>query len=51
MAMRISGMVSGLDTESIVKAMSGTYTAKKEKIEKAKQKLEWKLDVWKDLNL
>ena len=34
MAIRLSGMNSGLDTDSIVKALVSGYTTKKEKYEK-----------------
>ena len=40
MAIRMSGMISGLDTESIVKSLMETQQAKKTKIESKKQKLE-----------
>ena len=32
MTIRMSGMVSGMDTESLVSAMVSTYVSKKEKI-------------------
>lgn len=35
MAIRLSGMTSGLDTDSIVKAMVSSYTTRKEKYQKA----------------
>lgn len=50
MGIRMSGMVSGLDTESIVSAMVSTYVAKKQKYQKAQTKLSWKQDAWKALN-
>ena len=37
MAIRMSGMISGLDTESIVKSLMETQQAKKTKIESKKQ--------------
>lgn len=48
--MRLSGLSSGMDTESIVSAM---VSAKKTKVDEAKQaqtKLEWTQDAWKDMN-
>ncbi len=50
MTTRVSGMVSGLDTESLVSAMVATYVSKKEKYQKAQTKLSYKQDAWKSLN-
>lgn len=50
MAIRMTGMVSGLDTDSIVKELVSAYSTKKEKYEKEQTKLGWKQDIWKDLN-
>lgn len=50
MALRVSGLNSGLDTDSIVKELVNAYSIKKEKYVKEKTKLEWKQDKWKDLN-
>ena len=50
MAIRMSGLASGLDTEAIVKELMSAQSLKKDKVEKAKTKLEWKQDKWKDLN-
>ena len=44
---RLSGMVSGLDTEALVEAMVSTQVAKKEKLQKAQTKLQWKQDAYK----
>lgn len=50
MAIRMTGMVSGLDTDSIVKELVSAYSTKKEKYEKERTKLGWKQEIWKDLN-
>ena len=50
MAVRISGMVSGLDTDSIVQELVSAYSTKKENIVKSQTKLSWKQDAWKSLN-
>ncbi len=50
MAVRISGLVSGLDTDSIVQELVSAYSKKKEKYEKAQTKQEWKMDSWKTMN-
>lgn len=50
MAMRITGMNSGLDTESIIQELVAVKQTKVDDAKKAQTKLEWKTDVWKDLN-
>lgn len=50
MPIRISGIQSGLDTESIVGALVSAYSYKKDKYVKAQTKLSWKQDAWKTLN-
>lgn len=47
---RMSGMTSGLDTESIVKALVSNYSNKVTKYTKEKTELEWKQDSWKEVN-
>ena len=46
----MTGMISGLDTESIVAALMSAQKTKKTKIENKKQKLEWKQEIWSSLN-
>lgn len=50
MAIRLSGIVSGLDTEGIVKELMKAQSAKKTKIDNKITKHEWKQEKWKDLN-
>lgn len=50
MAIRLSGMISGLDTDSIVKELVSAYSTKKDNLVKAQTKLSWKQDAWKDMN-
>lgn len=50
MAIRLSGMASGLDTDSIVQALVSSYSYKKFKYEKAQTKLGWTQEAWKSLN-
>lgn len=50
MAIRISGMNSGLDTDSIVQALVMDVKTKKESYEKKKTKLEWTQEIWKGIN-
>lgn len=50
MSIKITGMNSGLDTDAIVRELVSAASTKKETLEKAQTKLEWKQDAWKDLN-
>lgn len=50
MAMRLSGLMSGMDTDSIIKELVSAKQKKVDTAKKAQTKLEWKQDVWKDLN-
>ena len=50
MANRLSGLISGMDTESLVTQLVSAYAVKKDKVVKAKTKLEWTQDKWKELN-
>lgn len=50
MPIRMSGMVSGLDTEALVSAMVSAYSLKKTKSEKTVQSLKWKQEAWSGLN-
>ncbi len=50
MAMRVSGLNSGLDTDAIVQELVSAYSKKTEKYEKEQTKLGWKQEIWKGLN-
>ena len=50
MAMRITGMNSGLDTESIITELIKAKSVKKDNLVKAQKKLEYKQEAWKTLN-
>jgi flagellar hook-associated protein 2 len=50
MGIRMTGLTSGLDTESIVNALMSTQKAKKTKVENKQTKLEWKQTIWSSLN-
>ena len=43
MAIRLSGMVSGMDTESLVSALVSSYKLKKDNLVKAQTKYLWVL--------
>lgn len=47
---RLSGLISGMDTESLVSQLVSAYSVKKDKVVKNKTKLEWKQEKWKELN-
>ncbi len=50
MPIRLSGMASGLDTDTIVKELVSAYSTRKDNIVKQQTKLEWTQDAWKDMN-
>lgn len=50
MPIRITGLNSGLDTESIISALVSSYNYKTDKYKKAQTKLSWKQTAWKSLN-
>jgi flagellar hook-associated protein 2 len=50
MTMRVTGLTSGLDTESIISALVSAYELKTQKYTKAQTKLTWTQDAWKSLN-
>ena len=50
MAMRITGLASNMDTDSMVQELVNASSVKKENLEKAQTKHEWKQETWKDLN-
>lgn len=50
MAMRMTGLVSGMDTESMVKELVSASSEKVNKIKQKKQDLEWKKEIWSGLN-
>ena len=50
MAMRLSGLMSGMDTESIVQELVAVRQTKVDNLKKEQTKLQWKQDAWKELN-
>ena len=48
--MRVTGMFSGLQTESIISELVSAKSTKVTKLKNDKQKLEWKQEVWQNLN-
>lgn len=50
MAMRMTGLISGMDTESLIEELVSARRTKVDTTIKAQTKLEWKQDAWKSLN-
>lgn len=50
MSMRMTGLISGMDTESMVKELVNASSEKVNKVKQQKQKLEWKQEAWQGLN-
>ena len=50
MAMRMTGLISGMDTESMVKELVQASSSKVDKVKQQKQLLEWKKEAWQGLN-
>ena len=50
MAMRVTGMNSGLDTETIIQELVKAKKTKVDDAKKAQKKHEWKQDAWKEMN-
>ncbi|MCT4596778.1 MAG: flagellar filament capping protein FliD [Vallitalea sp.] len=47
---KFSGLASGLDTDNIIKELMKAERMKVDKVSKEKIKLEWKKDIWKEMN-
>lgn len=47
--LRISGMASGVDTDSVVKSMVSSYQSKIDKANQAKQTLQWKQEAYRNI--
>ena len=50
MAVRMTGMISGMDTESLIQSMLEAQKSKNKKTTDKKTKLEWTQEKWKELN-
>lgn len=50
MPIRMTGLNSGLDTESIIAALMSAQRTKQTKVENKRTKLEWKKEKWASLN-
>lgn len=50
MTQRVTGLISGLDTETIIQQLISGHKTKVETAEKEKTKLQWKQEAWAALN-
>ena len=50
MAIRLSGMSSGLDTDAIVTELVKAYSKKTDTYKGEQTKVTWKSDLWSNLN-
>lgn len=50
MTMRVTGLASGLDTESIIAELVSVNSYKVASLQKEQTKLSWKTDAWKSMN-
>lgn len=50
MAMRMTGLISGMDTESIIQELVAVKQTKIDDVKKKQTKLQWKQEAWKELN-
>ena len=50
MTQRVTGLVSGLDTETIIKQLMSGHQAKVDTAQKEQTKLKWKQEAWTSLN-
>lgn len=50
MSIRLTGMASGLDTDTMVQELVKASSSKKESLEKSQTSLGWKQTAWSDLN-
>ena len=48
--LRMTGLISGMDTESMVKELVKANSSKVDKVKQDKQRLEWKKEAWQSLN-
>ncbi len=50
MAIRMTGLISGMDTESMVQELVAASSTKVDKVKQEQQKLQWKQEAWQELN-
>ena len=50
MAMRLTGLMSGMDTDSMIQELVAARRTKVDDAVKEQTRMEWKQDAWKSLN-
>ena len=50
MAIRMTGLTSGLDTDTIIEALVSAQKMKTTKVQNKLTKSEWTEEIWKDMN-
>ncbi len=50
MAIKLSGMISGMDTDAMIDELVKAYSVRKDSYVKDQKALEYKQDAWKDMN-
>ena len=50
MPIRITGLNSGLDTDSIIKSLSSSYQTKIDNVKRKQSDVQYKMDSWSELN-
>ncbi|MBQ9699575.1 MAG: flagellar filament capping protein FliD [Lachnospiraceae bacterium] len=50
MAIKLSGLISGMDTEAMIEELVSAYSTRKDKVFKEQKTLKYKQDAWSELN-
>ena len=50
MAIKLSGLISGMDTEAMIEELVSAYSTRKDKVYRERKTLEYKQDAWSELN-
>lgn len=50
MAIKLSGLVSGMDTEAMIEELVSAYSTRKDNVYRDRKTLEYKQDAWSELN-
>ena len=50
MAIKLSGLISGMDTEAMIEELVSAYSTRKDKVFKEQKSLKYKQDAWSELN-
>ena len=50
MAIKLSGLVSGMDTDAMIEELVSAYSTRKDKVFKQRKTVEYKQEAWAELN-